>query len=155
VAAAAAFDRETDEAVPAEHLASYREALAQYHLHPEAKFLNGDYRDSGHTQRRNIQAIGVTYVGKEANRWEEPFYLGTDEDAAINYGQAPDGRRKAEARIREGISRFGQRAIGRAAHMSLRDISRAARDAAKLSLIQLKRLDQAIARIDRKMNPVS
>ena len=47
MAAAAAFDRETGAPVPVEQLATYREVLAQYHLHPEAKFLDGDFTDRG------------------------------------------------------------------------------------------------------------
>src|SRR5205814_3767192 len=55
----------------------YAEALSDYHLHPEAKFLNGDYLDHGSTMRRDIHLAGVRYIGKEANRWEEQFYLGS------------------------------------------------------------------------------
>jgi len=43
------FDRETGEPVPPERLKSYQEALAQYYLHPEAKFHNGDYWGHGVT----------------------------------------------------------------------------------------------------------
>ncbi len=52
-AAASCFDRQTGEAVPQESLRTYEEALAQYHLHPEAKFHNGDYVDSGPMNRRH------------------------------------------------------------------------------------------------------
>jgi hypothetical protein len=64
------FDRETGEPVPSEHLKTYQEALVQYHLHPEAKFHNGDYLDSGVASRRHIVATAVEHIGKEANRWE-------------------------------------------------------------------------------------
>jgi hypothetical protein len=143
-AAAAAFDRETGESVPVEQLGSYLAVLAQYHLHPEAKFLNGDYLDSGHTRRRHIQVTGVTYIGKEANRWEEQFHLGANEDAAILYGEAPEDRAAMEKRVALGIHRFGQRAVSNAARMSLRDVGRAAREPAKLNMAQLKRLDRVL-----------
>jgi hypothetical protein len=68
---------------------TYAHALAQYHLRPEAKFENGDYLDSGPTRRRHVQATQINYIGKEANRWEEQFFLGMDEDAAIEYGADP------------------------------------------------------------------
>jgi hypothetical protein len=49
------------------------------------KFENGDYLDSGPTSRRHVQATQINYIGKEANRWEEHFFLGMDEEAAIEY----------------------------------------------------------------------
>jgi transcriptional regulator with XRE-family HTH domain len=60
--------------------------LARYHLRPEAKFHNGDWLDTGVTMRRHIEAIEVEHIGKEANRWQEQFFLGLDPDAQIEYG---------------------------------------------------------------------
>jgi hypothetical protein len=37
------FDRDTGQPIPAGQLKTYSQALAQYHLRPEAKFENGDY----------------------------------------------------------------------------------------------------------------
>ena len=37
-----------------------------------------------------MQATQINYIGKEANRWEEQFILGMDEDAAIEYGADPN-----------------------------------------------------------------
>jgi hypothetical protein len=71
-------------------LKTYAQVLAQYHLRPEAKFENGDYLDSGPTRRRHVQATQINYIGKEANRWEEQFFLGMDEDAVIEYGTDPN-----------------------------------------------------------------
>jgi hypothetical protein len=59
-------------------------------LRPEAKFENGDYLDSGPARRRHVQATQINYIGKEANRWEEQFFLGMDEDAVIEYGADPN-----------------------------------------------------------------
>ncbi len=70
-AVASAFDRETGHPVRANQLKTYAEALAQYHLHPEDKFLGGDYWDEGRTDRRHVISIAVRLIGKEANRWEE------------------------------------------------------------------------------------
>jgi hypothetical protein len=84
------FDREMGKPIPADRLKTYAQALAQYHLRPEAKFGNGDYCDRGPTRRRHVQAIQISYIGKEANRWEEQFFLGMDEDAAIEYGADPN-----------------------------------------------------------------
>jgi hypothetical protein len=77
-AVSSCFDRQSGEPVPAEQLKSYEEyeeALAQYYLHPEAKFHNGDYWDHGATRRRHILALATEYIGKEANRWEEQLHL--------------------------------------------------------------------------------
>jgi hypothetical protein len=64
------------------------EALAQYHLYPESKFLNGRHRDRGPTQRRHVK-IGITdihYIGKEANELEEQVFFGFDPEAQPEYG---------------------------------------------------------------------
>jgi len=77
-----AFDRETGEPISAKQLKTYAEALTQYHLHPEDKFLNGDYWDGGRTERRHVIARGVQLIGKEANRWEENALSGQQDDTA-------------------------------------------------------------------------
>ena len=88
-AADQAFDRRTGKWVPKEILATYREVLARYHLHSESKFENGDSFDRGLTKRRHVQAVALEYIGKEANRWEEQFYLGEIPGAQIEYGFMP------------------------------------------------------------------
>lgn len=88
-AAEAAFDRETGKAIAGDQLKTYAEALAQYHLRPEAKFLNGDFCDRGRTERRHVIATEILHIGKEANKWEEQHFLGEDEDAEIEYGADP------------------------------------------------------------------
>lgn len=85
-AAEMAFDRETGSAVAARRLKSYRQLLAQYHLHPEAKFLNADYTDTGVTERRHVFAAEIRHIGKEANKWEQQFFTGADDDAEVEYG---------------------------------------------------------------------
>jgi hypothetical protein len=151
-AATVAFDRETGDPVPVQRLATYREVLAQYHLHPESKFLDGDFTDRGPTRRRHIQATSITYIGKEANRWEEQFFVGLDEEAVISYGSAPERRGVAEERVRLGVIRVGQKTVARAARMSLRDVNRAAREPARLSLSALDRLDRVLAKVAERMD---
>jgi len=89
-AAAMAFDRETGKPVPASALQTYAEALAQYHLHPESKFLGGDYCDRGTTRRRHIRVSGVRHIGKESNEWERQAMLGLDAEADPDYGLSDD-----------------------------------------------------------------
>jgi hypothetical protein len=93
-AAEGCFDRETDKPVPQDRLKSNRDALAQYHLHPESKFHNGDYTDRGFTRRRQVRAMVPEYIGKEANRWEEQYHLGLDSEAQTDYGLSPEGRER-------------------------------------------------------------
>jgi hypothetical protein len=63
-----AFCRVSGNAVQPEQLKTYAEALAQYHVSPEAKFENGDYLDRGRTERRHVIATEFILIGKEANR---------------------------------------------------------------------------------------
>ncbi|MDP9440315.1 MAG: helix-turn-helix transcriptional regulator, partial [Actinomycetota bacterium] len=122
-AAAGCFNRQTGEAVPQEFLKTYQEALAQYHLHPEAKFHNGDYVDSGPTSRRHVLATAPEHIGKEANRWEEQYHLGLDAAAQTEYGLSLQGRdRSLEVLIQAG-NRFGQRNLAEAAGVSLSEVS--------------------------------
>jgi len=122
IAAARCFDRLTGAPVPQEVLKTYRQALNQYHLHPETKFANGDYLDSGRTTRRHILATAVEHIGKEANRWEEQLYLGEDPEAQIVYGSTPEDW----GRLRDGVlragQRFGSRALAEAAGVSVREV---------------------------------
>jgi hypothetical protein len=112
-----AFDRETGEAVSSETLRTYRQALAQYHVSPESKFQNGDFLDSGRTERRHILVTGISHIGKEANRWEEQFFTGVDEEAQIEYGaDASDG--SLDRRLRKMCRELGQRETARELRIS-------------------------------------
>jgi plasmid maintenance system antidote protein VapI len=53
-----------------------------------------------------VQATQINYIGKEANRWEEQFFLGMDEDAAIDYGADPRAALFDELTL--AISKFGK-----------------------------------------------
>jgi hypothetical protein len=73
-------------------LAPNAEALRQYAIHPETKFLSGAHTQSGPLRRRHVFATVPEYIGKEADRWEEDSHFGADEDSAIPYGVAPADR---------------------------------------------------------------
>lgn len=108
--AAGAFDRVTGAPVPSTALQTYEQALAQYHLQAESKFRNARPLDSGTTERRHVLASGTMHIGKEANRWEEQFYLGLDAEAEVAYGSAPDGdERLCEELRRAALAAGGQR----------------------------------------------
>jgi hypothetical protein len=123
-AARSAFDRGTGNAVKANTLATYAEALAQYHLRSETKFLNGEYCDRGRTERRHVVALQIVHIGKEANKWEEQYFLGPDDDAEIEYGvgqtaDAPD------LGLRELCRELGEREAARKLEISRTALRRA------------------------------
>jgi DNA-binding phage protein len=105
------FDRHTGASVSSNRLKTYAAALSDYHLHPEAKSLNGDYTDCGPTERRHVHVAGVRRIGKEANRWEEQFYLGYDPETQIEYGADQDGYEQFRARLCEAEKMHGQRKL--------------------------------------------
>lgn len=121
-AASNCFDRETGRPVDINSLKTYREVLAQYHLRPESKFLNGEYLDRGLTHRRHVEVASIRNIGKEANHWEEQFYLGADEGEQINYGNAPDDSKRSFRALRTEIKAAGQRRIARESGVSRRTI---------------------------------
>jgi len=86
-------------------------------LRPEAKFENGDYLDSGPTIRRHVQVAQINFIGKEANRWEEQFYLGMDEDAEIEYGTDPNFAKALFDGLVAAIGQFGKQRL--ASHTGL------------------------------------
>ena len=110
-AAANCFDRVTGQPIAAHRLKTYRNALAQYHLRPEMKFRNGDYVDRGFTQRRHVDVVGIRYIGKEANRLEEQYFMGLQPDAQVDYGLGCDGFDELLIEFRELVGKFGQRRV--------------------------------------------
>ena len=117
-AAAHCFDRKTSMPIPASVLMTYREAMADYACHPESKFENAERDDTGITLRRHVEAIAVEYIGKEANRWEEQYFLGELPEAQIEYGRHPDSQRHLLTIIRQSAGRYGMETVAKAAGLS-------------------------------------
>ncbi|HEU0045464.1 hypothetical protein [Sphingomonas sp.] len=109
-AASQAFDRRhRNLSVPRRWLMSYADALSDYHLQPENKFLGGELRrDGGQLQRRHVVVTGAQSIGKEAERWEEQLFIG-DDDAEILYGLSPETRAAHLETIRLARQRFSVR----------------------------------------------
>lgn len=118
------FDRETGKPIFPERLKTYQEALAQYHLSPESKFLNGAYLDQGPTIRRHVEGTTIHHIGKEASRWEEQFFLGFSEGELIEYGLSPKDLERFFGLLRNEIKTAGQRRIARESSVSRRTISK-------------------------------
>lgn len=118
------FDRKTALPVATDLLKSCRELLAQYHLHSESKFENGEYLDTGFTSRRHIIVDGIEHIGKEANHLEEQFYLGRDENAQLVYGMAKADFQKFSARILQDAKQFSRQELAAVTKYSVRQLSR-------------------------------
>jgi hypothetical protein len=108
-AIAAAFDRDTGQPVAASSLKSYADALAQYHLQPEAKFLNGNFIDRGMTLRRHVEMTETNHIGKESHDWERQAMIGLSVDSEIGYGIAAGERRELVEKLREFMAECGER----------------------------------------------
>ncbi|WP_293881251.1 hypothetical protein [Sphingomonas sp.] len=108
-AIASAFDRDTGEPVSASSLKSYADALAQYHVQPESKFLNGNYTDRGTTLRRHVEMTETNHIGKESHDWERQAMIGLSVDSEIGYGIAVGERRALVDKLREFMAECGER----------------------------------------------
>lgn len=116
------FDRATGETIRKSQLKTNLESLAQYHLHPETKFLNGDYLDNGKTQRRHVIAKAFQHIGKEANKWEEQFFTGFDPEAQIEYGVCQEQKDEILKIISQAITVYGATRMANAANLSERHV---------------------------------
>lgn len=116
--AATAFDRKSGQPVPADALQTYDEAVAQYHLHPESKFLGGDYCDRGTTRRRHIRASGIRHIGKEANELERQKMLGTDGKLNPDYGFADENLEQLRDKLAVLADALGKARAARALRIS-------------------------------------
>ena len=148
-AAKRCFDRDTGKPVPARMLKTYRQALAQYHLRPEAKFLNANYRESGPLQRRHVKVSGIAYIGKEANRWEEQSYLGIDPEMEIAYGMAPEDRGPVMAEIKQAAGLHGPVAMAKAAGVSRQHLNAIVSGAAAPTDRMLRQLVRGATRLSK------
>lgn len=105
--AATAFDRQSGQPVFADALQTYRDAVAQYHLHPESKFLGGDFGDRGTTTRRHIRVSCIRHIGKEANELERQQVLGADRRLDPDYGLAGDRYVRLRCELAELVELLG------------------------------------------------
>jgi hypothetical protein len=112
------FDRDNGRAVSAHRLKSYADALSSYHLHPESKFLNGDYLDRGTTLRRHVRVAMVLHIGKEANDLERQAVLGLDAEAQPTYGVGAADPAHLLIDLRPMIERWGMAASAKAFSVS-------------------------------------
>ena len=121
-ALAQGFDRSTGQGIKKHQLKTNLDGLAQYHLHPETKFLNGDFLDKGRTQRRHVIVKSIQHIGKEANKWEEQFFTGHNPDAQIEYGICPEQKIEMLGAVLHAITTHGAKRVADIAKLSERHV---------------------------------
>ena len=65
-----------------------------------ANFSNGDFTDTGTTLRRHVEVTTVRNIGKEADHWEEQFFLGFEDELQIVHAMSPKEQAAKLARLR-------------------------------------------------------
>lgn len=134
--------------MPPEWLRTYREAVARYHLHPEAKFIGGDYTDSGVLSRRHIRVPdtnGVRFIGKEANRWEERSQTGEDLEGQIHYGTSGGDCGELRERVAAACREHGVRTVARTADLAHSVVLRLLKDTGQPDAGTVDKLHAALA----------
>ena len=149
-AARQCFDRETGKRVPIDDLETYREALAQYHLYPETKFLNGGYRDRGPTVRRHvkIELTDIHYIGKEANELDEQVSLGFDPEVQPEYGMESEAYAKLLANVRGALTSYYLEAASKATGVSIRYLRKIRDGLANATVAILTRIGSAVPALE-------
>jgi DNA-binding phage protein len=152
-AVANCFDRRTGKPVPASILKTYREAVADYSWHPESKFENGESFDAGITRRRHVEAVAVEYIGKEANRLEEQFYLGEIPEAAINYGLSDESRARIIQVLAVVSRKIGQSALAEQAGITRQELAAILSGHSEPRMGTLRRLMNELRLVHPKRTP--
>ena len=148
---AQAFDRETGRAVSASDLEPYTEALCDYPFRSEAKFLNGDTFDAGPTEHLYVHATEVRYIGKEADRWEEEYYLGLRSgELSIDYGGEPVTGEKAFNELRSAIAAFGKSKVAEATGISRATLAKIEHGIAATTALPLDRVLVSIRELNKR-----
>jgi hypothetical protein len=93
-----------------------------------------------------VRAISIEHIGKEANHWEEQFYLGPDLDAQIEYGSVPNGTHDLTEILRNAATILGQRTLAARIGVSRVTLSKLLKgETIKLSKRSMERVMRAIA----------
>lgn len=147
---AQAFDRVTGEPVNERDLEPYTEALFDYPYRSEAKFLNGDTFDTGRTERLYVHASEVRHIGKEADRWEEEYYLGLRSgELAIDYGGDPVKGGQAFTMLRNAIAYVGASNVAKVTGISRATLSKIERGKPATTAVPLDRMIAAVRELNK------
>jgi lambda repressor-like predicted transcriptional regulator len=118
-------------------------------VHPETKFLNGDYIDAGITQRRHIRVKSIQHIGKEANKWEEQFYTGFNPDAQIEYGMCAEEKSEMLEAVLEAINKYGVKPMADVSKLSQRHVLNVNKSKTNLSENALLKLYSAVKTLEK------
>jgi hypothetical protein len=139
----------TRQPIPESDLLTYAEVLAQYHLHPETKFEDGDYLDSGPTRRRHVAPLGpIGNIGKEANLWEQQAFTGADPSAQIQYGSGPRDLEAYRQIIAGRLAAFSVRNVASRAGLSIGTVHNIRRGVGVVRLRNLQAVDRAVSDLE-------
>ncbi|MBO9581448.1 MAG: hypothetical protein J7498_11205 [Sphingobium sp.] len=119
-----AFDRITGKPVSADRVMTYADMLKSYPYRQESKFRYGEAFDRGLTEPRHVIATETHYIGKEADRWEEDFLIGTGFDPMTLFGRNPDDATATFEAIREAARIHGQKPVSDATGLARGSIRR-------------------------------
>ncbi len=150
IAAQRCFDRTTGLPVSLDDLNTYRQALAQHHLHPDPKATNAGHLDAGPTGRRHIVAGRIRLIGKEANRWEEQLHMGSDPEAQVDYGLASDNIALQLEQLRVECRQYSVRAVAQATGLSVGEVVRIRSGQGIPTEITVTRLQEGLAQLRRE-----
>ncbi len=78
---------------------------------------------SSHRWCSLLPALGFRRSDDTHTRWEEQSYVGYDAEAEITYGMAPEDRRRLLRSVKEAADTHSQRALAKAAQISLQQVS--------------------------------
>jgi hypothetical protein len=92
-------------------------------------------------------AIKNRGIDKEANRWEEQFYLGEDEDAQISYGLLPSSDAFHD-RLSRFVGRFGLSRVAEWAGVSRRALTKLCKTRSVPTHRMRERLEEAFVILD-------
>ena len=123
---------------------------AGHHLHPEAKFDHADYMDSGLTARKHVIVTSTEHIGKEANRWEEQWYLGLDKDAQIIYGMSPKELEAQWNAFMNECQNYSLHKIAKASELDVALVSRLITGKVKPTRQTLMKLQDGIISLNRE-----
>jgi hypothetical protein len=105
-------------------------------------------RDAGPTSRRHVRPLGpINNIGKEANRWEEQFYLGAYSEAQVDYGVAESELNAYAAEVRARARQFGVREISRAGSVSVGTVSAFVSGKTTPSLRIVRAIDRSVVKL--------